>query len=96
MINKYDIFKDNTLNCYQIRTKSNSYMVEFDEEESEQIFLSIIDELNNNENISLAKLKKSITGNEPKILDVLSLLKEYRLLPENISNEVDTNSSFDR
>lgn len=96
MINKYDIFKDNTLNCYQIRTKSNSYMVEFDEEESEQIFLSIIDLLNNNENISLSKLKKSINGNEPKILDVLSLLKEYRLLPENISNEVDANSSFDK
>ena len=51
MINNYDIFKDDTLNCYQIRTKSNSYMVEFDEEESEQIFLSIVNTLNKNENI---------------------------------------------
>ena len=56
MINKYDIFKDNNLNCYQIRTKSNSFMLEFDEKEKEDIFLKIVDEINKNSEISFREL----------------------------------------
>ncbi|AQW95516.1 hypothetical protein CMT56_15715 [Elizabethkingia anophelis] len=96
MINQYDIFKDETLGCYQIRTKSNSYMVEFDDEESEQLFLSIVELINRDEKISYSSLKKSLKGDESKILDILSLLKEYGLLPDAISSEIDGGVSFDK
>ncbi|MDL1913113.1 MAG: TOMM precursor leader peptide-binding protein [Bergeyella sp.] len=71
-------------------------MVEFDEGESEQIFLTIIDLLNRNKDISYYKLKKSITGDESKIMDVISLLKEYGLLPEGISNDMESIETFDK
>lgn len=99
MINNYDVFKDDTLNCYQIRTKTNSYSVEFDDSESEKIFLLIIDYLNKDENTTYLTLKKSIKGDETKILDVLSLLNEYGLLSSNISIELDKSDkdkSFDQ
>lgn len=96
MINNYDIFKDETLNCYQIRTKSNSYMVEFDDQEMEDIFLSIVDLIRENKNISYAKLKKTVFGNDSKVTDVLYLLNEYLLLPDNIAFELESKPSSNR
>ncbi len=90
MINKYDIFKDNNLNCYQIRTKSNSFMLEFDEKEKEDIFLKIVDEINKNSEISFRELNSILKKNydKPKIMEVLFILNEYKLIPLEMSIEL--------
>lgn len=38
MLDKYDIFKDENNGCYQIRSKTSTFAVVFDEEISEAIF----------------------------------------------------------
>ncbi len=95
MINQYDVFKDDSLNCYQIRTKSNSFMLEFDDEEKENIFLKIIDEIDSNNDISLKELNSKLKKNfdKPKIMEVLFILNEYKLIPLEMSLELNKEDS---
>ena len=90
MIEKFDIFKDDKQNCYQLRTKTNSYALEFDDKEREKIFLNIVSQLKEKNDLTLKQLKKQIQTktNESKIIDVLKALDEYHLLSFEVSKEL--------
>lgn len=38
MIQYFDVFKDEDNRCFQLRTKTNSYTLEFDDPQRENIF----------------------------------------------------------
>ncbi|QZT35889.1 TOMM precursor leader peptide-binding protein [Halosquirtibacter xylanolyticus] len=96
MMNKYDIFKDETHQCYQLRTKTQTYLLEFDEEEKEKIFLDIVQELQNKPSLNLKALKGKLSKthqDDAKILEVLSILKEYQLLSYEMMTDLDPTST---
>lgn len=62
MLANYDIFKDEDNNCYQIRSKTSTFVVVFDEEVSEKIFLKIVEMSSNG--IITAKPKAQLCKNE--------------------------------
>lgn len=94
MIENFDVFKDERQNCYQLRTKTNSYALEFDDEERESIFLAIISAIKQNTEITLQELKQKVKtkSNESKVIDVLTILNNYHLLSFEISKELKTKS----
>ncbi len=83
MIKELDIFKDNQNKCYQLRTKSNLFTIEFDDKEKEEIFLKIINEIKNEPMLTLKGLRSKIQTdeNKAKVIEVLGNLNEYGLLP---------------
>lgn len=95
MIHNYDIFKDEAHQCYQLRTKTQTYILEFDEKEKEEIFLEVVNELQNKPNLSLKGLKSRLSKvhkDEAKVLEVLTILKEYQLLSYEMMREMDPES----
>lgn len=95
MIENFDVFKDNAQNCYQLRTKTNSYALEFDDKEREDIFLNIVSIITKNKDLTLKELKQKVCTktNTPKVIDVLKILDEYHLLSFEVSKELDTKST---
>jgi len=94
MIENFDVFKDERQNCYQLRTKTNSYALEFDDKERESIFLDVISFIKKNKEITLQELKQKVQTktNESKVIDVLTILNEYHLLSFEISNDLKVKS----
>ena len=90
MLQNFDVFKDENNNCFQLRTKTNSYALEFDDIERENIFLEIVSILQKSASVSLKQLKTKLTKqyNEPKVIDVLKILDEYELLSVNMSMQL--------
>lgn len=90
MIQNFDVFKDAANNCYQLRSKSLSYALEFDTEEKEALFLNIVAAIQNKPDSSLKELKQKIShkDNEAVAIDVLHSLNEYSLLPFELSAEL--------
>ncbi len=84
MFENLDIFYDNTNNCYQVRTKANTYSIEFDSDEKYQIFQALLLEAKN-KSISLLELfeKLSEKYEEAKVIDVLSNLNDFDMLPQH-------------
>jgi Ca2+-binding EF-hand superfamily protein len=62
MIDTFDVFKDESNGCFQLRTKTNAYALEFDDPEKEQIFLKIVDDIQKNPGISLQKIYSFFSG----------------------------------
>jgi bacteriocin biosynthesis cyclodehydratase domain-containing protein len=87
MIQYFDVFKDEDNRCFQLRTKTNSYTLEFDDPQRENIFLEVVTLLQREPSTSLKKIQNKLSNNhdKSKILDVLSILNEYELLPLKIS-----------
>ena len=87
MLANYDIFKDKDNNCYQIRSKTSTYIVVFDDEVSEKIFLKIVEISSNNKNVDLQKLRKELATefSEEQVIAVLHNLREAGLIPDDTS-----------
>ena len=87
MLNKFDVFKDDANNCFQLRTKTDSYTLEFDDPEKEAIFLKVVDIVIKDPAITLKKLKSKLAQKypEPQIMEVLSVLNGYELLSESMA-----------
>lgn len=81
MIENFDIFRDEQQNGFQCRTKSDSYLIEFDDSEKEEIFLEIVAEIQNKPSITLKKILKKVKNstNEAKVLSVIKTLEDYGL-----------------
>ncbi|AFM03701.1 bacteriocin biosynthesis cyclodehydratase domain protein [Bernardetia litoralis DSM 6794] len=98
MITDYDIFKDKENGCFQLSTHSVSYAIEFDNEEKENIFLEAVSLLQEKEDLSLSQLTKALTktANKDMVLEVLSNLADFDLLPTEWAKElgVDTSSVY--
>lgn len=60
MLDKYDIFKDENNGCYQIRSKTSTFAVVFDEEISEAIFLRIVELSSQEKRFDLQKIRKEL------------------------------------
>ncbi len=87
MLQNFDVFKDENNNCFQLRTKTNSYALEFDDQERENIFLEVVAILQKDTSVSLKQLKAKLAKqySEPKVIDVLKILDEYELLSVDMS-----------
>ncbi len=90
MIENFDVFIDKKQNCYQLRTKTISYTLQFDDKEKEDIFLNIVSEIKKNKELNLKELQQKVQtkSNVPKVIDVLKTLDEYRFLSYKISKEL--------
>ncbi|WP_196894694.1 TOMM precursor leader peptide-binding protein [Aureivirga marina] len=90
MLEKFDIFKDNENNCFQLRTKSVSYTLDFDDPEKESIFVELVALVQDSPKIGLASLKKKLQKkfDDAKILEVLTNLKDYQLLNYHLVSEL--------
>lgn len=86
MLANYDIFKDEDNGCYQIRSKTSTYAIVFDEEISEAIFLRIVELSSQDKRFNLQKIRKNLLGTfeEDKVLSVLNNLREAGLIPDDI------------
>ncbi|WP_196890119.1 TOMM precursor leader peptide-binding protein [Aureivirga sp. CE67] len=97
MLEKFDIFKDTENNCFQLRTKTVSYTLDFDDPEKESIFTETVDLVQGNPRIRLASLKKKLQKkfDDAKILEVLTNLKDYQLLNYHLVSEMNNQSKKD-
>lgn len=98
MLDKYDIFKDENNGCYQIRSKTSTFAVVFDEEISEAIFLRIVELSSQEKRFDLQKIRKELlsTFEENKVLSVLHNLREVGLIPDDIDVSTREQSSVFR
>ncbi|MGB5988773.1 MAG: TOMM precursor leader peptide-binding protein [Marinifilaceae bacterium] len=94
MIENFDIFRDEQQNGFQCRTKSDSYLIEFDDSEKEEIFLDIVAEIQSKPNIVLKKIIKKVKNdtNEAKVISVLKTLDDYGLLSYDLARELSPDS----
>lgn len=85
-ITNYDIIRDDVNDVFQVRTKANVFLISFDDPEKQELFRFFCDQVKGNK-VSYQKIYKTLTSRyaEDKVLDVLSELKEYQLLPQEIN-----------
>lgn len=89
MIDKFDVFKDETNNCFQLRTKSNAYALEFDDDEKEMIFLKVVNAIQEKPSVTIKQIKGLFEKDiNPKVSEVLNTLNEYGFLPIPTSLEL--------
>lgn len=90
MFENLDVFYDEDNHCYQMRTKCVSFSIEFNSEEKRIVFEALIKEVNEN-NLGLKSVFKKLVKkfDEAKVIDVLSTLNEYELLPVDEIHELD-------
>ena len=90
MILDYDIFPDKRNGGYQVRTKTVSYAIVFDDKAKEQIFLEFIEILKKKSATSFQNLTRKLRKNntEAKVIDVLHTMNEFQLLPVDYAAEM--------
>lgn len=95
MLDKFDIFYDNTNNCYQVRTKTNTFSIVFDEKEQENIFFAVVQHFIKNPELTLQQLKSLLIKNfkEEKVLQLLTDLAKSDLLSFEMQAELGVNSN---
>jgi bacteriocin biosynthesis cyclodehydratase domain-containing protein len=82
MFNEYDIFFDKENNCFQVRTKSNIYLIEFDDEEKQTLFGELVNWVKTDAqpvDKTVKHLKKKYP--EEKVIEVMATLTEFGFLP---------------
>ena len=95
MLDNYDIFKDEDNGCYQIRSKTSTFAVVFDEEISETIFLRIVELSSQEKRFDFQKIRKELLSafEEDKVLSVLHNLREVGLIPDDTNISMKEQSS---
>lgn len=85
-ITSFDIIKDDVNDVFQVRTKANVFLISFDDPEKRELFQKFCDLVQGNK-ISYQQIYRNLTAEytNEKVLDVLSELKEYQLLPQEFS-----------
>jgi len=85
-ITSFDVIKDDVNDVFQVRTKSNVYLISFDEPEKKELF-HLFCTLVQNQSTTYQNVYKQLTDqyDKAKVLDVLSELKEYELLPREVA-----------
>lgn len=85
MFNDFDIFFDPINNCYQVRTKTNCFVLDFEDDEKKQVFERLIQM----QKESLPKIFQTLNQefDTAKVINVLSDLRDCGLLPpEELAN----------
>lgn len=82
MFSQYDVFFDEANQCYQLRTKSNTYLVEFDEEVKRNIFSDLL-EMNSQGGHTTEGIIKMLKKkyDESTVIDVMASLVDHGLMP---------------
>ena len=76
-IKDFDLFEDKINKVYQLRTKTNGFVIQFEDPEKEDIFKEILKKATATNNIlSISKALKN-KYDQQKIIDVLDHLKEF-------------------
>lgn len=94
-ITSFDIIKDDVNDVFQVRTKANVFLISFDDAEKRELFQEFCTTVQENK-VSYQQIYKSLTArySEEKVLDVMSELKEYELLPAEFSQMAFNESAF--
>lgn len=79
MFNEFDIFFDHMNNCYQIRTKTNCFVLEFDNDDKKLVFEKLLSLQQEELPAIFQALKKEF--DTAKVIDVLADLRDCGLLP---------------
>lgn len=89
-INQFDIFKNLDSNTYQLRTKDDIFIIEFDDKEQENIFIDIVSYAKNEKTNSISYLKTQLDLKycPTKVLEVLNILDSYSLFESNLNSDV--------
>ncbi len=79
MFKEFDVFFDEVNQCYQIRTKANSFAIDFDDDSKKEVFERVL----KLDSSSLAKSYQLLIKefDQSKVIDVFSTLKDNGLLP---------------
>lgn len=85
-ITSFDIIKDDVNDVFQVRTKANVFLISFDDPDKKELFAQFCEMVQGNK-ISYQQIYRNLTSKytQEKVLDVLSELKEYQLLPQEFS-----------
>ncbi|MEO0732693.1 MAG: TOMM precursor leader peptide-binding protein [Bacteroidota bacterium] len=85
-ITSYDIIEDDANDVFQVRTKANVFLIQFDDPDKRALFRQFCEEVTANRS-SYTKIYQQLVDQygKNKVLDVLSELKEYQLLPPEVS-----------
>lgn len=81
MFNDFDIFFDPTNNCYQVRTKTNCFVLDFEDDGKKQVFERLISLQHEELPKIFQKLKKEFETSQ--VIDVLADLRDCGLLPQD-------------
>lgn len=78
----YDVFFDQPNNCFQLRTKTNVYLIEFDDTEKSDVFAALTDMAKSNGS-TIDKIVRTLKKQYPeeKVLEVFATLGDYGLIP---------------
>ncbi len=94
---KYDIFEDQKHGVFQVRSKSDVMVIEFDDEEKRTIFIDISTKIN--EDIDIQRLHKYLAKKQydkDKILSVIDELKSFGILSEDLIKQEFSKSILDQ
>lgn len=82
MFKDYDVFFDQPNNCFQLRTKTNVYLIEFDDIEKSNIFGVLVD-MAKTSGATIDKIVRSLKKQYPeeKVMEVFATLGDYGLIP---------------
>ena len=79
MFSDYDVFFDDSNQCYQVRTKMNTFVLDFDDEIKKEVFEKLL--VTPKSKLALIHEKLTKEYEESKVLDVFNTLNEFGLLP---------------
>ena len=84
MLKDYDVFFDKINNCYQIRTKTNTFSIEFDDVVKIELFQEIININKVNDCTLISTFNQLLKQGYQKqdIIEVLNGLNEYGIIPQ--------------
>ncbi len=88
MLDKYDVFYDEVNGTYQIRSRSDIFVIEFEEPEKRKLFERIVSIIQKDKEITLQEIINKCKGEEDKVkvLAMLKELKEVELLPYSVQH----------
>ncbi|MEO1803406.1 MAG: TOMM precursor leader peptide-binding protein [Bacteroidota bacterium] len=90
MITDYAVFYDEEQSVYQIRTRSDIFLLEFEDPEKKTIFEALVAKLKDNKDISYEQWVKGVNKKHDnvKVMDVVASLKDNDLLPYELSYDI--------
>ena len=90
MIADYAVYYDEEQALFQIRTRSDIFLLEFDDPEKREIFEALVAKLKKNSDITYEQWVKGVEKKHDsvKVLDVVTSLKDNDLLPYELAFEV--------
>jgi thiazole/oxazole-forming peptide maturase SagC family component len=97
MLKDYDVFFDESNSCYQVRSKTNSFALEFDSDATNEVFKELVSINKEKDTTLLSTYNQLIKSGFLKehVIEVLNGLNEYGIIPlyEVMESGIEFNSN---